>query len=191
MISPHSDDLYENVITDFLSLTVCRDLTTTPTRCYFPKDLLKNFNDDELKELLAMKAVYISGKNVQGPPIRKVRPIVEYEEEFGFVFNFDFRVDKITGERMAAFNPSQQYLIDKLRKDVEECPFETSLTKTGTFFILANRKVMHARAPVDIDKACAPTSKSLESPLTAPRLLYRSKGSRVSFSFEHITAMTL
>lgn len=37
-ITPHSDDLYENLNVDYLALTVCRDVTKTPTAYYFPSD---------------------------------------------------------------------------------------------------------------------------------------------------------
>jgi hypothetical protein len=64
-IAPHSDDLYEDIDTDYLSLTVCRDLTKTPTHFYFPKDIISNFDDDELSRLLDVRCLFTSGKNVQ------------------------------------------------------------------------------------------------------------------------------
>src|SRR5690606_1368859 len=60
-ITPHSDDLYENLNVDYLALTVCRDVTKTPTAYYFPSDLLCDLSDEEVHELLTMQAMFISG----------------------------------------------------------------------------------------------------------------------------------
>lgn len=59
IINPHSDDLYEETNTDLLSLTVCRDTTHTATRCYFPRDVFKNFSDDEFAQLLGTQAIFV------------------------------------------------------------------------------------------------------------------------------------
>lgn len=102
-ITPHSDDLYENLNVDYLALTVCRDITKTPTSYYFPSDLLCELNDEEIGELLTMQAVFISGKNVSGLKER-VRHVVECSDLYGFHFSLDFRIDSQNGERMRAIN---------------------------------------------------------------------------------------
>lgn len=176
-ITPHSDDLYENLNIDYLSLTICRDRTKTPTRCFFPRDILRNFTDQELFRLRDLKAKFTSGKNVS-VLIHRTRNILDYSEKYGFRFFLDFRIDKNTGERMQACLPEDQYLLDKMRAALEDCPFESSIPETGTFFIVANHKVLHARAQMNIEKEVAAQFSENPSMTDTPRLLYRSKGPR-------------
>ena len=176
-ITPHSDDLYESVNIDYLALTTCRDKTKTATKCFFPKDILRDFNDEELFRLRDLKANFKSGKNVN-ILIERKRNILEFSEKHGFRFFLDFRIDNITGERMTACNPEDQVLLDKMRDAFEECSYESSTPETGTFFIVANHKVLHARAQMNIDKELANQFSKTPSLSDTPRLLYRSKGPR-------------
>lgn len=181
-ITPHSDDLYEDLNVDYLALTVCRDATKTPTACFFPKDILHDFTDDELLSVLKLKANFKSGKNVSILKARS-RNIVEYSEPFGFRFFMDFRVDNVTGERMQAIEKSDQLLLDKLRSAVQSCSCQLSSPETGTFLIVANHKVLHARSQMNIDKDLAQHYGYNASFVDTPRLLFRSKGPRKELSF--------
>lgn len=174
-ITPHSDDLYEDIDADFLSLTVCRDTTNTPTICYFPKDILNNFNDAEIQHLFEMKAKFISGKNVL---IRKSRErnVIQFNPYQGYKFYLDFRIDNDVGERMLPVHSQDKYLIDKMRHNIAFCPYIESKTKTGSFLIVANHKVLHARARMNMNhEAAYSIAKNTDYTMT-PRLLYRSKG---------------
>jgi hypothetical protein len=179
-ITPHSDDLYESLNIDYLSLTVCRDQTKTATKCFFPKDILKNFNEDELFRLKDIKAKFKSGKNVEGFMERE-RNILEYSEKYGFRFFLDFRVDNITGQRMKACCPEDQILLDKMNNALENCHSGLSTPETGTFFIVANHKVLHARDQMKISKELAEKFSNNANLLDTPRLLYRSKGPRKEY----------
>lgn len=174
-ITPHSDDLYEDLNIDFLSLTVCRDMTHTPTEIYFPKDILNNFNENEIARLLNLKVKFISGKNVSARKSRE-RNIIEYSPVYGFKFHIDLRIDMDVGERMLAINSQDKELIDKMRANITICKGEQSLSHTGTFTIIANYKVLHARAEMQIDRAIAIEIAKNNDYTFAPRLLFRSKG---------------
>ncbi|MEM1243404.1 MAG: hypothetical protein AAGG80_01140, partial [Pseudomonadota bacterium] len=91
-ITPHSDDLYEGLNVDYLSLTTCRDETSTPTRCFFPKHILRDFTKEELFRLYFLKANFKSGKNVK-KHIQRQRNILSYCTKYGFRFFLDFRID--------------------------------------------------------------------------------------------------
>lgn len=174
-ITPHSDDLYEEFDVDFLSLTVCRDNTNTPTKFYFPKDIFKNFSNSEIERLFNLKVKFLSGKNVQTLKSRD-RKVVDYSEEHGYKFFLDFRIDKDVGERMLPINCEDRDLIDKMRKNISMCPHQKSISRTGTFLIVANYKVLHARGKMNINKKIAEKIASHSDFSMAPRLLYRSKG---------------
>lgn len=174
-ITPHSDDLYEDLDVDFLSLTVCRDHTNTPTKFYFPKDILNNFTDSELRRLFKMKVKFLSGKNVTSSKSRE-RNVVEYLGVSGFNFFLDFRVDNDVGARMRPVNEIDEDLIRKMRKNIETCPCEYSVSKTGTFLIVANYKVLHARGQMQMDAETAKKMAMRVDYSSSPRLLYRSKG---------------
>jgi len=180
-ITPHSDDLYEEIDSDFLSLTVCRDQTNTPTVFYFPKDILKGFNDEELLRLFDMKVQFISGKNVNGLKYRE-RNIVEFNAQQGFKFYLDFRIDNETGERMRPLNEQDKKLINKMRKNLSSCPYKKSISETGTFIIVANHKVLHARSQMNLDLELAKKISSQKHQTSTPRLLYRSKGQNAKIS---------
>jgi hypothetical protein len=180
-ITPHSDDLYEDLDSDFLSLTVCRDTTNTPTIFYFPKDILRDFTDSELLRLFDMKMKFISGKNVHILKTRE-RDMIEFNPESGFKFFLDFRIDNDTGERMQAMNSDDKKLIDKMRTNILSCPYKESVAKTGTFLIVANHKVLHARPQMKINRALAAEIAENSHYSATPRLLYRSKGQNSQLS---------
>ncbi len=174
-ITPHADDLYEDLNTDFLSLTVCRDNTNTPTELFFPKDIFREFSDEEIERLLDLKVKFISGKNVSIPK-SKIRNIVEYHIDTGFKFYLDFRIDKEAGERMIPINSKDRKLIEKMRIKITTCRKEKSISRTGTFTIVANFKVLHARAEMHIDRDLAIEIANTKEYYFAPRLLFRNKG---------------
>ena len=184
-ITPHSDDLYENIDTDFLSLTVCKDQIEKPTKCYFPKDFLETLTNEELGELTTIKAKFISGKNVNGLLIEKERDIIEINAKFGVTFNLDFRTDTDNGERMLVANSRGKFLLDKIRRNITTCRYYTSVPHTGNFFMLANHKVLHARDAMNSKNV---SFKHIPEKIShiPPRLLYRSKGPRVSSDFDAI-----
>lgn len=175
-ITPHSDDLYENLNVDYLALTVCRDITKTPTAYYFPNDLLCDLNDDEISELLTMQATFISGKNVSGLKER-VRRVVEFSELYGFHFSLDFRIDSENGERMRAKHGGQ-HVLDKIRAGLPNAKHHVSIAETGTFLIVANHKILHARPMLNMDANEAREQAHNSTFSTTPRLLFRSKGPR-------------
>lgn len=178
-ITPHSDDLYESLNVDYLALTVCRDTTKTPTAYYFPSDLLCDLNDEEMHQLLTMQATFISGKNVCGLKER-VRHVVEYSELYGFQFSLDFRIDSENGERMRA-RDGGQHVLDKIRCGLPDAKHHVSTAETGTFLIVANHKILHARPMLNI-KANEAREQAQHSTLTTtPRLLFRSKGPRKQY----------
>lgn len=180
-ISPHSDDLYENLNIDYLSLTVSRDITKTPTLYYKPKDIINKMTDSEVALLLEAKAEFFSGKNVDGRKSR-VRNVIDYTNENGYLFSMDFRIETGDNKRMLPTNESCELIIDKVRNIVSNCTPIKSFSNTGTFLILSNRKVLHARSPLQMNvneiKTAPGSSISYEN---APRLLYRSKGQRRNY----------
>ncbi len=176
-ITPHSDDIYENLNIDYLSLTTCRDSTKTPTKCFFPKNFLVSFNYEELFRLKSIKAKFKSGKNVD-VLIERERNVLEYSEKHGFRFFLDFRIDNITGERMVPCSQEGRFLLDKIRNSLESCQYESSIPETGSFFIVANHKVLHARGQMNLNIESADQFSKVSSLSNTPRLLYRSKGPR-------------
>lgn len=175
-ITPHSDDLYENMNIDYLALTVCRDTTHTPTTYYFPRDLIDNLSDDELGTLLTMQAIFTSGKNVNGFKER-IRNIVTYDPLYGYQFSLDFRIDQHCGERMRAINGGQ-HILDKMRAGLAHARHHVSTAQTGTFLILANHKILHARPMLNISVDTVRKHSATPTIGTTPRLLFRSKGPR-------------
>jgi len=178
-ITPHSDDLYENLNVDYLALTVCRDITKTPTDYYFPADLFFDLSDQDLGELLTMQAEFISGKNVSELK-KRVRHVVEYSETYGYLFSLDFRIDPQTGERMRAVNGGQAVL-DKIRTGLSSAKKNVSTAETGTFLIVANHKILHARPMLNIDANEAREQAQHATFSSTPRLLFRSKGPRKQY----------
>jgi hypothetical protein len=186
-ITPHSDDLYEDIDADFLSLTVCRDQTKTPTVFYFPKDILHNFTDAELLRLLKLKAKFISGKNV-GILKTRERHVIELNEKQGYKFHLDFRVDTDIGERMLPLNYQDKLLLDKMRANIATCPYKESTPKTGSFLIVANHKILHARGQMRMDRRLASKLAKKSDFFSTPRLLYRSKGQDAKLTHNRLGA---
>lgn len=175
-ITPHSDDLYESLDVDYLALTVCRDITKTPTAYYFPSDILGILSTDEIQKLLKMQAVFISGKNVNGRKER-TRHVVEFSDRYGFRISLDFRIDPQHGERMRAVNGGQQ-ILDKIRAGLPHAKNHVSTAETGTFLIVTNHKILHARPMLNVDADDAHEQATRSTLSTTPRLLFRSKGPR-------------
>lgn len=180
-ITPHADDLYEDLNTDYLSLTVCRDVTNTPTELIFPKEIFREFTNDEISRLFDLKVKFISGKNVSVPKSR-IRNVVEYEPNVGFKFYLDFRIDTEAGERMIPVNLRDIDLIQKMRLAISTCHKEKSISRTGTFTIVSNFKVLHARAEMHIDRDLAIAIANTKDYSLAPRLLFRNKGQDARFT---------
>ena len=178
-ITPHSDDLYENLSVDFLALTVCRDTTHTPTAYYFPADLLCDLDNEDIETLLGMQARFISGKNVKGSKER-IRNVVEYDDHYGYRFSLDFRIDPHNGERMRAVNGGQ-HVLDKIRAQLPTASHSVSTAETGTFLIVANHKILHARPMLNMSEDAVRTQAATSTLATTPRLLFRSKGPRKQY----------
>jgi hypothetical protein len=187
-ITPHSDDLYENLDVDYLALTVCRDITKTPTAYYFPSSLLCELNDQEIHELLTMEAAFISGKNVSDLK-KRVRQVVKFSEIYGFQFSLDFRIDPQNGARMRAVNGGQ-HVLDKIRSGLSSAKNHVSIAETGTFLIVANHKVLHARPMLNLDADQVRAHANNSTFNNTPRLLFRSKGPRKQYYALNETACT-
>ena len=95
-ISLHSDDIYESLDIDFLSLSVCRDITFTPTTFLHTNDIVSNLTDKEFLSMFNTKARFISGKNVKGNKTQ-IKPLAFYKQGIGVGFNLDFRIDRNVG----------------------------------------------------------------------------------------------
>jgi hypothetical protein len=183
-ITPHSDDLYEEVSTDLLALTVCRDHTATPTLAYYPGQLFAQLSDDEIAELINTKATFKSGKNVDCYK-EKVRPLIDFDPLYGVRIHLDFRNDVINGKRMVLPNEKSNAAVEKLMAAVATCSPVTSIPKTGTFFIVANYKLLHARAKMNLAHEEARLAGIQGNINGTPRLLYRSKGPRYEVSLKN------
>lgn len=171
-ITPHCDDLYEDIDTGMLSLTVCDDETQTATQLIQLKDILAELTDEDIEQLWRMEATFISGKNVRG---RKevTRPILEISPDSGLSMSLDFRKDPESGDRMLV-DDIDKPLIDKLRNIVERCQRTSSVPQTGTFLAVNNHKALHVRPEL---KLTAPQKERvLSGDPNKPRLLFRSKG---------------
>ena len=179
-ITPHSDDLYEAESTDLLALTVCRDKTSTPTQCFPAKTIIECLSDAELSRLAHITAIFRSGKNVSLSKSCK-RKLVQYDPVYGVQLYLDFRIDTDVGERMVATHPEDAEFLRKLRLKIPSWTPVYSASATGTFFIMANYKVLHAR-PVIQSSVASPASLHKINFHDTPRLLFRSKGPRHNLS---------
>jgi hypothetical protein len=174
-ISPHSDDLYESVSADLLSLTVARDDTQTPTDFYLASDLLLTLTDDDLEQCFNLNYSFISGKNVDGLKQNK-RKLLAYSDDYGFECAIDFRTDQDNGARMRAMDDASAIVLNKLKKSLSSIPKYATNALPGTMVILANKKVLHARS--ELHQHCSLDASQSLTPQSAPRLLFRSKGPR-------------
>ncbi len=174
-ISPHSDDLYEELDTELLSLTVCRDKTNTSTSLYLYKDIFSEFSDLEISQLFNITAKFISGKNVSAYKYRE-RKVIEYQKKIGFNIFFDFRVDTEIGCRMLPTCSIGLQLLKKAKETIHNCHNQETLSQTGTFTIISNLKALHAREEMHINKKIALEIANINNYAISPRLLFRSKG---------------
>ena len=169
-ISAHTDNPYEVIDADLLSLTVCRDITERSTNLYMIKDLIDQLSDEDLETLYATEATFISGKNVRGRIVQRTRPVIELTDK-SVHFNFDFRIDKHVGKRMIATTPCGEKVLNKLATILADLKPYNHKNKTGIFLILSNRIVLHARGSID-------KCEAHEDPCKAERLLFRSAGQK-------------
>lgn len=182
-ITPHSDDLYETQPTDLLALTVCRDKTRTPTQCFLAKNVTDHLDNSELHQLAQMTAVFRSGKNVRLSKNLE-RKLIQYDPTYGIQLHLDFRIDTEVGERMIATNPRDAGLIKNIRQGIPSWTPVYSAATTGTFFILANHKALHARPIINLNIGVAANQAQTTKFRETPRLLFRSKGPRHNLSLE-------
>jgi hypothetical protein len=183
-IDPHSDDLYEDINTALLALTVCRDQYQQPTLVYLHSDIIKLLNDDELLLLAQMQARFISGKNVSIQKTR-VRNIMAQDARYGYQIALDFRIDEQKGARMSALGRLEQQVLDKIKNNINDLQANQVNSQTGTFTILDNYKALHARSNLGYSKEQINQFTGKISAYNTPRLLYRSKGYRNLISLKH------
>lgn len=169
-ISPHSDDIYEDIEIDLLSLTVCKDKLNVPTTFYQMHDIFQHLSDPELEKLSRTSATFISGKNVRDITKMRSRKLVSFDGKDVTMF-LDFRIDDEKGERMIPRLRSDRALLDKIKSNLDKDNCYTSTPGTGTFLVIANFKGLHSRAELDLQKI---TEKEHDD--AAPRILFRSKG---------------
>lgn len=181
-ITPHCDDLYEQVDPTLLSLTVAKDQTRTATAFYQTKHVLKDLSDAEIEKLSHIEADFISGKNVTGGIKHNSRKVLEFNEEKNDVkIAMDFRIDDENGKRMTTRLRSDAALLEKIGANFDRYDHISSVPETGTFLIVANRKGLHAREMLQLNEEQIERIKTGDVELV-PRLLYRSKGPKVEES---------
>ena len=110
------------------------------------------------------------------PKKYRKKNIISYSKEFGVTFSMDFRVDDDSGVRMSFDKKEYDFLLEKLRNALNKCEPMTLKTSTGTFSIIANLKVLHARPKINISHKVASYFAHNSDLVNTPRLLYRSKG---------------
>ncbi|WP_330924335.1 hypothetical protein [Candidatus Sororendozoicomonas aggregata] len=133
-ISPHSDDLYENIDTDLLSLTILKDKTSSSTKIYDIEAIIEKLPKDLKEKILDMKFSYLSGKNVNGRLLKRDRSLVEKKGNKNY-YNIDFRVESNIGERMFSDIPENKILLESLRLACKKVEPLSSYGKTGTFIV--------------------------------------------------------
>lgn len=169
IIRPHSDDIYEGRDISGICLTVCKDITATPTWFWFQKDIVREITDEDLGYLAMAKATYISGTNVENKVIKSQKPILRIDEIEGLSLRLDFRIDDVVGPRMQLHDDRTQRIFDKMRSSLKTIKPTASKPSTGSVGILANLKILHGRGPLDFN---------LLSDGENSRSLFRSKGIR-------------
>lgn len=172
-ISPHCDDLYENVDSDLLSLTVVKDDTACPTLIYNSDEIVAKLPEESKNVLKVAPVIYRSGRNVVGEKIERIRPVIEQVGD-DVLYNMDFRVEKNYGDRMVAVNVENQPFIDQLRSNINNVKPVSADGKPGTFVVINNRKVLHSRGKI-------PQDQTFTKPEKSDRLLFRSKGQKAVF----------
>ncbi len=169
-ISPHCDDLYENIDSDLLSLTVVKDNTLCPTLIYNSNELVDSLSEESQALLKVAPVRYRSGRNVVGEKIERIRPVIEQNGD-DVLYNIDFRVERNYGDRMVAVDIENQSLIDQLRSNLNHVKPVSADGKPGTFLVINNRKVLHSREKI-------PKEQTFSKPEESDRLLFRSKGQK-------------
>jgi hypothetical protein len=163
IIRPHSDDLYEGREINAMCLTVCKDISSTPTWFWMIKDLAACLTDEELGILAVSEATYFSGANVEGKIIEVRKPILRKDISEGFGLRLDFRIDDNVGPRMRPIDSKGQEIFQKLRTHLRYLKPLSSNPSTGSVSILANYKVLHGRSAMN------------------PAMLYEGESSRILF----------
>lgn len=169
IIRPHSDDLYEERDINLMSITVCKDITRTPTWFWLLKDVVGRLTDEELGYFALSEATYYSGTNVEGRSIQKKKPILRIDASEGLALRLDFRIDDSVGPRMRIENKKIFQIFEKMRVGLRLIRPYASNPSTGSVGILANFKILHGRSylnPVMLYEG------------ESSRILYRSKGIR-------------
>lgn len=176
VISPHVDDAYESVDVDMLSLTTCRDITSTPTLVVSCEELLSTLSNNDYELISSQKGIFVSGKNVVGAKLKQIKPIIERGLNGEITgYNLDFRIDKDVGKRSYMENQEFEYILDQLRVNINGCPYAETDSRTGTFVIFNNKLAMHSRKPI-------PTKEALINNLSKThRLLFRSRGQKTIY----------
>lgn len=162
-ISLHSDDVYETRDIDLLSLSICKDLSNTPTN-YLPiREIINLISDNQLEILLNAKAEFISGKNVSC--IKKtIKNLITYNDTLSV--NLDFRNDTNVGFRMVGIDKDSHHIIEILRNIVENKIDTNKFNGVGSFLIIKNKQVLHGRDKLN----------NIKQDIEKPRILIRSKG---------------
>lgn len=163
IIRPHSDDIYENRDVNIMSLTVCRDTSSTPTWFWLVKDIINCLSDQELGEIALAEATFYSGTNVEGTSISQVKPVLRRHEIEGLSLRLDFRIDDNVGPRMRFTDSKITNIFEKMRTHLRTLRPIASTPVTGSIGILSNFKILHGRNKLN------------------PVMLYEGENSRILF----------
>lgn len=172
-ISPHCDDLYEDIDVDLLSLTTCRDELKASTLLFLADQIFKNLSDNEIDRLTKIFPLFSSGKNVNDIIKERKRPVLSYKNS-NFFMAIDCRVDENRGERMRIEDEQDLAILRKIKSNLTSDNAIKAEPEVGSFVVLSNTKVLHAREALKAIKELC--SLDLEK---TPRLLFRSKGPRL------------
>lgn len=169
IIRPHSDDLYEDRVVNAMCLTVCRDISRTPTWFWLLKDIVACLTDAELGEFVLSEAVYLSGTNVEGKTIEVTKPVLRRDPIEGIGLRIDFRIDDVVGARMRLTNKRTQKIFEKMRTALKNLRPICSSPTTGSISLLSNYKILHGRSALNPVMLYEGESS---------RILFRSKGTK-------------
>lgn len=168
IIRPHSDDLYEERAVTLMTLTVCKDTSSTPTWFWLLRDIVKCLTDEELGVLATAEANFLSGTNVNGRTIVATKPVLYRDPIAGLGLRLDFRIDDAVGARMRfEANTQADHILSKMRSHLRNIPPMCSVPVTGSFSILSNHKILHGRSALN---------SALLTDGESSRILFRSKG---------------
>ena len=163
IIRPHSDDLYEAREINAMCLTVCKDISSTPTWFWLIKDVISCLSDEELGMFAMAEATFISGTNVEGKPIEVKKQVFRSNDEEGIGFRMDFRIDDHNGPRMTFADPLIATVFEKLKSNLNKVKPLCTNASTGSVSVLSNFKVLHGRSALN------------------PVMLYEGEKSRILF----------